>query len=398
MRRSERTLGLGGTEQYVYVQDELVVHRDDSEALVAMLGDRRASSRTAGSYEVWALRPGTPVPDLMAQFRRLEPAVRPHSPIDTAGNGPLLTPHFAFSAAGRVIMSSFAPMATKGRLDPIGAGGSMLPVGVIDTGVLHTTGVLEEEAFHPWFEDRIQPLEGSDFADSLRLEDGILHGAVGHGTLVAGAMLAEAPRAAVVPLRVTDDTGSATDEAVATALHALDDANVRLINLSFSGRLSAETSAPPIIEEALRGLDDDVVVVAAAGNFGSTAPVWPAASGRVIAVGAVEEHPLGAAPFSGHGAWVDVYAPASVLGPFCFQEEPGLLEACRPAQTFEGWARGTGTSFAAAVVTGRIAQLAISLGISPREAADKLLADAQRITVGDVERPYVPATAKILPG
>jgi hypothetical protein len=52
-----------------------------------------------------------------------------------------------------------------------------------------------------------------------------------------------------------------------------------------------------------------------------------------------------------------------------------------------GWATWSGTSFAAAIVTGRIAE-AMSKGRTAREAADEVLPDdGPKITVHDVNGP-----------
>ncbi|CAA9247138.1 MAG: hypothetical protein AVDCRST_MAG41-1754, partial [uncultured Corynebacteriales bacterium] len=50
-------------------------------------------------------------------------------------------------------------------------------------------------------------------------------------------------------------------------------------------------------------------VVAAAGNYGTDKPVWPAAARGVVAVGALTQSML-PAPWSSHGHWVD----CSVIG------------------------------------------------------------------------------------
>ena len=50
-----------------------------------------------------------------------------------------------------------------------------------------------------------------------------------------------------------------------------------------------------------------------------------------------------------------------------------------PAQRFRGWARWSGTSFAAATVSGRIAQTAIELGVTGTEAAEIVLRESRVI-------------------
>ena len=388
MRRDE--LEQGGTtraDEFLFVRDELVVHADDSAAVEAELGAQRSrsASRTVGSYQIWTLTPGPEaVPDLVLRIRRSVAELR-------------VAPHYAFGICQRAPMAAFPPMKTNGRLPSATGESVVVPVGVIDTGfVLHDDN--DTGDVHPWMAGRVDFNPESDDDPLEEQGDGLLKLAVGHGTLVAGVVLGEAPSAQIRMVRGVVG-GLDSDGAIAGAITELAAGGVRLLNLSFCGDVMTEGGPPPVIANALDQLDEAVVVVAAAGNFGDTRPVWPAASERVISVGAVEEHPQqAAAPFSGHGKWVDAYAPGvSVVGPFLWHQESVVFaNDCRAPQHFEGWARGTGSSFAAAIVTGRIAQLTVALGIPPREAAERLLREAPRITVDRLDRPYVASSAKIV--
>jgi hypothetical protein len=405
MRRDELQLRTGGTDGsdgpdgFVCVPDELVVRADVGEDVETWSADdlrrMRTGRRTIGEYEIWTVPgdgDGGDVVELADRIRRAA-AGRPagRRPALPGRRAPLATPHFAFGASGRVPMGAFAVMATNGRLQPLEAADRTFSVAVLDTGIVRG---------HPWFGDRVRALDGEDADEALPAERfGLLKPSTAHGTMVAGIVLGEAPRADVIAVRTMPD-GYVTDEEVATAIRKVAGSHdVRIVNLSFGGRVG-DFEAPALIEEALAELDDEVVVVAAAGNGGVAADVWPGTSPRVIAVGAVEEHPdLAPAPFSNVGPSVDVYAPGvSLVAPFCTFRETSTTthEPCRPAQRFDGWARATGTSFAAAVVTGRIAQLAIATGRSPKEAACELLATTTRISVGGEERPFVASTAKIV--
>ncbi len=272
-------------------------------------------------------------------------------------------------------------------------------VGVIDTGLV-LDGAHKP---HPWFGDHVSfreedgdPLgQGRGDAD----EHGYLADADGHGTFVTGLILREAPTARVTMCGVLDksensssDTplGDDDDQRVAEAVRSLAlDPDVQVINLSFGGGVFE--SPPTKLDKALQELDHRVAVVAAAGNGAGDEPVYPAAFGfpRVISVGALDERrlvPPGATPpraaFSNYGNWVKAYAGGvQVLGPFVyFDETGGDVYGLRPPQHFRGWARWSGTSFAAATVSGRIAQTAIERGITGAQAAKAVLGESRKIS------------------
>ena len=263
---------------------------------------------------------------------------------------------------------------------------SGVDIGVIDTGV-----VLVDDRPHPFlqghdvgFEANIDMLDLGDPADSY-----------GHGTFVAGVILREAPSARIHMKASLDvATGKWEDRLVADAIIALGEAGVTLINLSFCGD-AFETETPEVIVNALKGLGSEVVVVAAAGNFGTGNPVFPAAVGldgtggnpRVIAVGAVDIHKsvnqLEIADFSGWGKWVHAFANGRrVFGP----------------HKDSGWILWSGTSFACATVTGRIAAEMARSSTTAKDAAAVVIKEGGP-TVEDVDgnsRPYIPSGARPL--
>src|SRR3954454_20073534 len=295
-------------------------------------------------------------------------------------------------AVGRTPGGSDFPVAVGEELPPLPTPGDVT-VGVIDTGLV----LGDDRQPHPWFAGHVTYDETE--ADELGVgrgdadDFGYLADADGHGTFVTGLILREAPRARVVMCGVLDKDDDASDD----ALGARDDAkvadavrtlaavpNLAVINLSFGGGVFTREDVPANLAAALDALDPRVAVVAAAGNDGTGHEVWPPASERVISVGALDERrlgPPGATPpraaFSNHGPWVKAYASGvQVLGPFVTFDESGPdLFGRRPAQQFRGWARWSGTSFAAAIVSGRIAQTVIELGgpaprSGPRPGAD----------------------------
>lgn len=115
-------------------------------------------------------------------------------------------------------------------------------------------------------------------------------------------------------------------------------------------------------------------MVASAGNDATCRPAFPAAHPDVIAVGALDCH--GPAAFTNHGRWVDACAPGvGVVSTFVFHDGPAG-EACgADPDRFEGWARWSGTSFAAPKVAAAIAQEMIVSGVDAETAAQRVVYD-----------------------
>jgi subtilisin family serine protease len=234
--------------------------------------------------------------------------------------------------------------------------GNGITIAILDTGV---------DAAHPALAGRL--VNGYDFVDldTDPSEEGVsgqnLH--YGHGTHVAGLVALVAPEAKIMPLRVLDENGSGDiwvlAEALAYAINPdgdLDTADgADVINLSLSTThetdLLAEIVAAVTCErDDDPGEDDDclvspnqhgAVVVAAAGNSGSSAPEYPAAEAVVgsLAVAASTQADT-LASFSNYGGWVHVAAPGE-----------GILSAV-PGGEYAVW---SGTSMATPLVAGEAA-------------------------------------------
>lgn len=297
---------------------------------------------------------------------------------------------FVPASGGRTPGGADHSVAVDEKLPPLPPAGQV-SVGVIDTGLVP----------HPWFGDHVvcpeQELDLLEVGHRDRHESGYLADADGHGTFVAGLILREAPTARVIMRGVLDRTnerrdalGRHDDENVAKALSELaDNPDVKVINLSFAGGAFADK--PNNLYEVIKAIHERVAVVAAAGNGASDEPVWPAAYPEVISVGALDgsvfETRAGTPPlakFSNSGDWVKAYAlGVQVLGPFVDFDETRNgrdVYGIRPPQHFQGWTTWSGTSFASALVSGQIAQMAIdSAGMSGAEAAREVLRNATNI-------------------
>lgn len=179
----------------------------------------------------------------------------------------------------------------------------------------------------------------------------------GHATFVTGLVLRQAPGATVEVHRVLDDHGTADSWTVAKAIASSGQGGLDVLNLSLA--CWTEDNHPPLaLSTAVNRVGPATVIVAAAGNHATTAqgkvapPAWPAALDDVVAVGAATASGAGSAAFSPAQPWVDVLAPGVDLVSTYLD---GPVRAGRRSVHFDGFARWSGTSFAAALVTGVIA-------------------------------------------
>lgn len=208
-------------------------------------------------------------------------------------------------------------------------------VAVLDTGV---------QLDHPRFAGRLAA--GYDFVDDDATPsdvgngtdddgDGRVDEGVGHGTHVAGIVTLTAPSTRILPLRVLDSDGRGNIFTTAEAITAAVEAGADVINASFGTTADSELLGD-IVEDAE---EDDVVVVAAAGNLGADRPQYPAADDD--ALGVTASGPRDARPaWASYGSWVDVAAPgADIVSAF-------------PTGGYAVWG---GTSMAAPFVAGQAA-------------------------------------------
>lgn len=203
----------------------------------------------------------------------------------------------------------------------------------------------------------------------------------GHATFVAGLIATQAPAAALdVRAVLNDETGRASVWDTATAMASFANAGIDILNLSLGCRTS-DGEPPLVLRRAVEVLSRRMVIVAAAGNHGKTgypkAPIWPAALPDVVAVGASVGNEIGEggkpepADFSPQLPWLTCTAPgANVVSTFLSgtvrvpPTTPSGDPNGDPAKPdgpveFEGYARWSGTSFAAASVSGAIAAATI---------------------------------------
>ena len=209
----------------------------------------------------------------------------------------------------------------------------------------------------------IDDVMGWDFASNSsdprpKFDDGYVDEGMDHGTAISGIIIGLAPKAQIMPLRVLTGDGVGDSSNLVTAIKYAVNNGASVINLSLVGYENSDELGKTIKWANDRG----VVVVAASGNSDSghsmdlsVNPTYPACYGDkngkwVLAVSSLNNSGSRSA-FSNYGAkCVDISAPGENLTSLAFYS---------PKKKFDNLYlyNYTGTSFAAAVVTGGAALL-----------------------------------------
>ena len=219
-------------------------------------------------------------------------------------------------------------------LDEKQASGENVRIAVIDTGIDETNPALSGVIADQFDAMPNVPIEVRDHGTSI---DGLIAG--------VGALKGMAPGARIYHARAFEG-GKSTMDVILSALDWAADQDVRIINMSFVG---PKNDLLGIACRNARALG--IVLVAAAGNNGPKAPYgYPAAFDGVIAVTATDAKD-GLMAQANRGAYVFISAPG--------------VEMVAPSGA--GSDVVTGTSFAAAIVTGAIANL---IHAAPDRSAD----------------------------
>ena len=262
-----------------------------------------------------------------------------------------------------------------------GITGAGVDIALIDTGVAPVDGLI-----YPGKVINGADLSFDSQADNLRYLDGN-----GHGTHLAGIIagranaattiskndpnnfLGMAPGARIVNVKVGDAHGAVDVSQVIAAIdwvvqHRTDNGmNIRIINLAYGTDGAQSYVIDPLAHAVEMAWRAGIVVVVAAGNDGNSAPLRnPAYDPFVIAVGASENAGVSSSSsddvvpaFSNCGTadrFVDVVAPGKSI--VSLRSPGSVADTANPeARVSDGYFLGSGTSQAAAVVSGAAALL-----------------------------------------
>lgn len=261
--------------------------------------------------------------------------------------------------------------------------GDKVRVAVVDTGLWKDA---VGSAVTPWLETD-DVFAGTE--DLEHVNPAAIHPYAGHGTFVAGIIECLAAETHIDVEGALPHGGAVYESDLCRQLHdALTENRPQIISMSAG---THTRGGHPMLGFVLLAenhrLDenDDVMIVAAAGNDASSEPFWPAAFSTkypwVVSVGSVDPDRK-VSDFSNHGKdWVSVYARgrdiinAFPTGAYTCYEPPNVGQV----RTFKGLAQWSGTSFSTPIVTGLIAAHMRDHGTSARAAWTAVLATATTV-------------------
>jgi subtilisin family serine protease len=192
--------------------------------------------------------------------------------------------------------------------------------------------------------------------------DGPDYTAFGHGTMTSGLVHLVAPKAQILPLKAFSSNGTGYLSNIVAALYYATQHNANVVNMSFD-----LTSNSPSLTQAISYANKaGVVLVAAAGNENTSAPVYPAALNSYVVGIASTTNWDTRSTFSNYGS-VDVLIAA-----------PGE----NIISTFPGgtYASASGTSFSSPLVAGTAALMLSARSSLHQNQAASALSHAIQLT------------------
>lgn len=177
--------------------------------------------------------------------------------------------------------------------------------------------------------------------------DGPQYAAFGHGTMTAGIIHLVAPEVLIMPLKAFSADGTGYNSDILRAIYYAVGQGAKVINMSFN----YTTYSQELANAVNYATASDVICVAAAGNSGEQATVYPAALKGVIDVASTSNSDT-PSTFSNYGA------------PPVWLAAPG--EGVMTTYPFATYAAGWGTSFSTPMVSGTVALMVSSYNVNVR--------------------------------
>jgi subtilisin family serine protease len=315
----------------------------------------------AAKAHVVKLKPGQSVDQALATYRSMSNVVYAEANVIeqaqtlSAPNDPSYSSQWSLATTNAVTGWSTYPGSYSAPNKP------QPPIAIVDSGI---------DSTHPDLAARVDTADGANCLSGTCVS-GSAADDYGHGTHVAGIAAASANNltgvagvafdAPLIPVKVLDSAGNGTAGGIAAGIIWAADHGARVVNVS----LGSTSYSQAVCDAVTYATSHSALVVAAAGNNGSSTPFYPAACPGAIGVGATDS--TDAVPY-----WSDT-GSANV-----FVSAPGV----NILSTYMGGGYQTesGTSMAAPFVSG---------------LAELLLAQDESRTAGDVERILASTSDKV---
>ncbi|MDD6190453.1 MAG: S8 family serine peptidase [Firmicutes bacterium] len=227
-------------------------------------------------------------------------------------------------------------------------------VAIVDSGLV---GTGNGQALHEDI-NYYNVLEGKNFADS---QEGTAD-SFGHGTMSAGIIAAKqnngkgvagiAPEVDILPVKIFGESKTAKMSEVLEGVHEAVRRDADVINMSF-GTEGASVYMESLCNEAV---NKGIILVASAGNGGTSVNNYPAAYSTVVGVGAIDKN-RNRASFSQTGTGVYVTAPGTEIVSVGYKDSTA-------------YSKGGGTSYSCPQVS---ALAALCKSISPDINAEEFM-------------------------
>src|ERR1700719_2942092 len=192
--------------------------------------------------------------------------------------------------------------------------------------------------------------------------DGPDYTAFGHGTMTSGLVHLIAPKAQILPLKAFSSNGTGYLSNIVAALYYAVQHHANVVNMSFD----LTSNSPSLTQAVSYANKAGVVLVAAAGNESTSAPVYPAALNNYVVGIASTTNWDSRSSFSNFGA-TDVWIAA-----------PGE----NIISTFPGGTYGSasGTSFSSPIVAGTVSLMLSAKSSLNQNQASNSLSHAIKLT------------------
>jgi subtilisin family serine protease len=197
---------------------------------------------------------------------------------------------------------------------------------------------------------------------SAAVLDGGPYSAFGHGTMTTGLVHLVAPEAKILPLKAFTSDGTGYLSNIVAALYYAVQHQANVVNMSFD----VSTPSAALSQAVSYANQNNVVLVAAAGNENTSAPVYPAAlNGNVMGIASTTNWDARSS-FSNYGN-ADVWIAAP--GEYVISTFPGGT-----------YASASGTSFSSPLVAGTVALMLDAKPSLNQSKASSALSHAIKLT------------------